>query len=56
MRKLLLSLFLLLGTLGTAFGQDVVVFSSNPDMEYVPGETMSFTVMVTNNGPAAGCN
>ncbi|KGO91488.1 choice-of-anchor L domain-containing protein, partial [Flavobacterium subsaxonicum] len=56
MRKLLLTLLLFLGSLGVFAQSDVVVFSNNPNMTYVAGETMTFTVMVTNNGPQAALN
>ncbi|TRW21098.1 DUF11 domain-containing protein, partial [Flavobacterium zepuense] len=56
MRKLLLTLFLLLGLLGAHAQSDVVVFNNNPNMNYVAGETLTFTVMITNNGPDPAIN
>ncbi|SFQ48217.1 choice-of-anchor L domain-containing protein, partial [Flavobacterium akiainvivens] len=57
MRKLLLLLLLLLGTVSTVFAQsNITVFSSNPEMVYEDGETMSFTIIITNNGPDAASN
>ncbi|WP_348678649.1 choice-of-anchor L domain-containing protein, partial [Flavobacterium coralii] len=51
MKKLLLSFLLLLGTISLHAQSDIVVFNTNPDYEYEVGEILSFSVMVTNNGP-----
>ncbi|WP_188621884.1 choice-of-anchor L domain-containing protein, partial [Flavobacterium suaedae] len=51
MKKLLLTLLLVLSTVGLYAQSDIVVFSTNPDNEYIAGETLSFSVLVTNNGP-----
>ncbi|MBY8963406.1 choice-of-anchor L domain-containing protein, partial [Flavobacterium sp. D11R37] len=58
MKKLLLSFLLLLGTISLYAQSDIVVFNTNPDYEYEVGEILSFSVMVTNNGPnpAQGVN
>ena len=51
MRKLLLIVLLLVGTLSSFAQSNITVFSSNPDNSYTPGETLTFTLMITNNGP-----
>ncbi|KAF2507285.1 DUF11 domain-containing protein, partial [Flavobacterium arcticum] len=51
MKKLLLTLLLVLGTIGLHAQSDIVVFNTNPDYEYTAGQTLTFSVMVTNNGP-----
>src|SRR5690606_26098804 len=35
---------------------DIVVYSTNPTNEYTEGETLTFTVTITNNGPDPASN
>src|SRR5690606_28307710 len=56
MNRLLLTAFLFLTTLCTYGQSNLVVFSTNPDNEYVDGTTLSFTIMITNNGPDPAAN
>ncbi|WP_294736194.1 choice-of-anchor L domain-containing protein, partial [uncultured Flavobacterium sp.] len=58
MKKLILTLLLVLGAIGLHAQSDIVVFNTNPDYEYDAGQTLTFSVMVTNNGPdpAQGVN
>ncbi|HYD92725.1 MAG TPA: hypothetical protein VEA37_14710, partial [Flavobacterium sp.] len=56
MRKLLLTLLLLLGTLGSYAQSDISVFSNNPDNAYVDGETLTWSIIITNNGPDPAAN
>ncbi len=56
MRKLLLALLLLLGTFGSYAQSNLSVFSTNPDNSYIDGETLTWTVMITNNGPMPAAN
>ncbi|KAF2514809.1 DUF11 domain-containing protein, partial [Flavobacterium salilacus subsp. salilacus] len=51
MKKLLLTLLLVLGAIGLRAQSEIVVFNTNPDYEYTAGQTLTFSVMVTNNGP-----
>ncbi len=56
MKKLLLILFLALGTLGAKAQSNISVFSTNPEGTYVQGDVMTYTVMVTNIGPDPASN
>ncbi|MFD2602556.1 choice-of-anchor L domain-containing protein, partial [Flavobacterium suzhouense] len=56
MRKQLLTLLLLLGTVFSYAQSTLSVFSTNPDNSYVAGETLTWTVMITNNGPGVANN
>ncbi|WP_157499480.1 choice-of-anchor L domain-containing protein, partial [Flavobacterium beibuense] len=56
MIRLLLTAFLFLATLTTYAQSDIVVYSTNPANEYTEGETLTFTVTITNNGPNPASN
>ncbi|WP_129752076.1 choice-of-anchor L domain-containing protein, partial [Flavobacterium beibuense] len=56
MIRLLLTAFLFLTTITTYAQSDLVVFSTNPTNEYEGGELLTFTIMVTNNGPSPASN
>ncbi|AWH84816.1 hypothetical protein HYN59_06615 [Flavobacterium album] len=56
MRKLLLILFLALGTLTATAQSNISVFSTNPTNAYVQGDVLTYTVMVTNTGPQPALN
>ncbi|MDV6169341.1 choice-of-anchor L domain-containing protein, partial [Flavobacterium sp. DG1-102-2] len=56
MRNFLLALVLLLGTFSSFAQSNLSVFSTNPDNSYVDGETLTWTVMITNNGPMPANN
>src|SRR5688572_20996723 len=56
MRKQLLTLLLLLGTFCSFAQSNLSVFSTNPDNSYIDGETLTWTVMITNNGPSPANN
>ncbi|MHA3789789.1 choice-of-anchor L domain-containing protein, partial [Flavobacterium hauense] len=56
MRKQLLAMLLLLGTICSYAQSNLSVFSTNPDNSYIAGETLTWTVMITNNGPQPANN
>ena len=56
MIRSLLTALLFLTTLCSFAQSNIVVFNSNPDMVYEAGETLTFTIIVTNTGPQPASN
>ncbi|MFL9845388.1 choice-of-anchor L domain-containing protein, partial [Flavobacterium rhizosphaerae] len=50
MKKILLLIFLFFGLLGLKAQSGIVVVSTNPDNTYQEGETLTWSIMVTNTG------
>ncbi|QYJ68649.1 choice-of-anchor L domain-containing protein [Flavobacterium litorale] len=56
MKRILLTLLLVLGVTGLYAQSDVVLFNTNTNNEYDAGQTLEFSLLVTNNGPTPAQN